>query len=336
MSRLRAFFGLDFDALFVNAVGTVTVANSNLIRIEAGATRQEYLGRFEYDQSGLSDGVIQTFQSITSGQITARITQLGVDVVDYATILDSGNIERLLSFVFSRGDDFQLSNDDDIVSGFAGADTIRTNGGDDVARGGVGNDILIGGSGRDFLFGDAGSDRLVGGGDSDRLTGGAGGDTLIGASGQDTLRGQVGDDFLNGGGGQDRLFGAAGRDNLKGGGRGDLLVGGGDNDRLFGGGGNDTLKGGAGRDGIVAGKGSDKLFGGGDADVFLFSANDGANVIGDYQDGLDKFRILTGAENFSQLNVSRSGDDTEIKFADTSIVVEDVLPRELSAADFLF
>ena len=80
------------------------------------------------------------------------------------------------------------------------------------------------------------------------------------------------------------LRGGAGDDSLTGGAAGDLIDGRGGNDMLRGEGGNDILMGGA---------GSDTLSGGAGSDIFVLMADGQADVIGDFQVGIDRID-LTG------------------------------------------
>jgi Ca2+-binding RTX toxin-like protein len=50
-------------------------------------------------------------------------------------------------------------DDDSILCGLGGRDTLRGNGGTDRIFGGAGRDSLVGGWGRDLLVGGGGSDR---------------------------------------------------------------------------------------------------------------------------------------------------------------------------------
>jgi serralysin len=74
------------------------------------------------------------------------------------------------------------------------------------------------------------------------------------------------------------LYGTANADTIKG------LDG---NDTLYGLGGNDRIEGGNGRDVLIGQGGSDHLLGGADADLFVFQGAWGADVIADFQNGLD-------------------------------------------------
>jgi VCBS repeat-containing protein len=97
-----------------------------------------------------------------------------------------------------------------------------------------------------------------------------------------------------GGNGADRMEGGDGEDELSGGNGADLLLGGAGHDVLLGGSGDDVLMGGIGRDRLEGGRGNDKLFGGQGADLFVFGKTGGADVVADYQSGLDQLLLQDG------------------------------------------
>lgn len=78
-------------------------------------------------------------------------------------------------------------NQDDLIRGGAGHDTLSGSTGDDDLIGGGGNDALDGGEGDDFLSGGDGADRLVGGEGHDLLQGGLGVTMASGGTGADTF-----------------------------------------------------------------------------------------------------------------------------------------------------
>lgn len=155
-----------------------------------------------------------------------------------------------------------LPEDDDIIYGGEGADSLSGSAGHDVVTGGEGGDILSGGSGNDVLYGGEGFDDLNGGGHNDFIYGGAGRDALIGGSGDDLLDGGADEDNLRGGAGIDTLDGGAGDDDLFGGVGDDFLFGGAGDDDLRGSTGNDTLKDAEGDNSLYGGSGDDNLEGG--------------------------------------------------------------------------
>lgn len=106
-------------------------------------------------------------------------------------------------------------NEDDLIWGDHGDDTLKGGAGDDEIDGqedndrvwgGDGNDTLARGSGNDQVWGDAGDDNIHGNDGADKLYGGAGNDKLFGDDGADWLDGHAGTDVLTGGKGNDRYF----------------------------------------------------------------------------------------------------------------------------------
>ena len=186
-----------------------------------------------------------------------------------------------------------LPEDDDILIGGAGEDTLSGSAGHDTLDGGDADDVLSGGSGSDALYGGDGADDLSGGSEADILSGGDGDDQLNGGSGDDALFGDDGQDVLSGGSGNDALSGDIGSDTLTGGSGDDTLLGGSDDDQLDGGSGADILKGGQGDDSLKGGSGSDVLEG-----------EDGKDTL----DGGSGNDILSGGEGRDTLK-GGSGDD---------------------------
>src|SRR5262249_48403181 len=72
----------------------------------------------------------------------------------------------------------------DTLTGDAGANVLKGNGGLDTLDGGDGADLLLGGAGNDVIAGGGGRDFLIGGTGLDDLGGGLGDDILIGGSTQ--------------------------------------------------------------------------------------------------------------------------------------------------------
>ncbi|MFM6833551.1 MAG: lectin-like protein, partial [Dolichospermum sp.] len=224
--------------------------------------------------------------------------------------------------VGNTGNDTIQGNDgNDILDGGDGNDQLFGGNNDDQLFGGLGNDILQGDNGNDFLNGDLGNDTLRGLAGDDILDGGVGNDSLLGGVGNDILSGDFGDDILNaeagndlvfGDDGNDQLYGGDGSDELNGGIGKDFLYGGNNNDTLFGNDDNDTLWGEAGNDILNGGKGNDILVGGTNNDIFVIALSNGADIVQDFQDGLDRIG-LSGGLLFSQLTILETGTNTVIR-----------------------
>jgi Ca2+-binding RTX toxin-like protein len=173
-------------------------------------------------------------------------------------------------------------------------------------------------NGNDVIRTDNGSDRVAAGNGSDKIFGGKGKDTLDGQSGKDKLSGGSGNDHLLGGNGNDRLSGDNGQD------------------QLYGGHGRDKLLGGKGNDNLSGGKGNDQLTGGAGADEFVFSKGGGADTIRDFDLSQDQIRINRGASEFSDLEITQTGDTAMINFANVSITLRGIDADDLTADLFIF
>ncbi|MGK7919187.1 MAG: calcium-binding protein, partial [Trichodesmium sp.] len=114
----------------------------------------------------------------------------------------------------------------------------------------------------------------------------------------------------------------------------DIISGGDGNDLLYGGKGNDTVDGGAGIDLINGNRGDDILIGGTGGDRFDFGANDGNNIIVDFEDGIDVIGLGDGL-SFEQLTISQVGNDTRISVDQLSITLQGVADLVIGADDFI-
>jgi Ca2+-binding RTX toxin-like protein len=195
------------------------------------------------------------------------------------------------------------TNEEDIINGLAGADSLSGLGGNDTITGGTGNDVINAGAGNDFILytiGD-GADTVIGdlGLDTLRITGTAATDTLTVAFNGTVLTGFAGGtlsgvesvttDLL---GGSDTLsYGTTtaavavnlashsasgfssitGIENVTGGAGADTLIGDGLDNALNGGAGNDTLSGGLGVDTLTGGAGTDTVSYLGETDALIIS-----------------------------------------------------------------
>ncbi|MEO1238899.1 MAG: calcium-binding protein, partial [Pseudomonadota bacterium] len=116
-----------------------------------------------------------------------------------------------------------------VLSGSAGADTLRGGEGADTISGDGDADSLDGEGGADVISAGTGNDAVTGGFGDDRLDGDAGFDTLDGGAGVDSVRGGAQADMLSGGAGDDALYGEGGVDNIFGDAGNDLGFGGTEN-----------------------------------------------------------------------------------------------------------
>lgn len=247
----------------------------------------------EIDLGGGGDWVFN------SGHIVGDLFLLGgADRYDGRT----GNIAG--SIYGGSGDDTILAGDEDnVILGGIGADTMAGGRGDDtyfvgdpsdavIETAGEGNDevqstasiVLIGevetllltgvsainAVGSAFangIVGNSAANTIDGGAGNDNIAGGAGLDMLLGGAGGDSLSGGTENDTLDGGADDDVLNGDAGIDTLFGSLGNDTLSGGTEDDRLDGGAGADILNGDSGFDTLFGGSDADSLFGGTENDA---------------------------------------------------------------------
>ncbi len=158
-----------------------------------------------------------TEQDAFAEYLAAHYSETAYDVLDTDRAHDTRiqNLDYRSDTVLSVQPIVLVGDDDDnILTGALGNDTISGGEGDDTLTGLGGNDELDGGEGDDTLLGGAGNDNLTGGEGDDALSGDAGNDVLAGGEGDDTLSGGAGDDELDGGEGYDTLDGGAGNDRL--------------------------------------------------------------------------------------------------------------------------
>ena len=168
-----------------------------------------------------------------SGADANMVGGFGTDVLSYSDGRTTGVTASLIpGGTNSDGDTFsgvevlQGSDQQDVLTGTAGANELRGLDGDDVLIGGAGADTLNGGDGTDTVsYADGrttGVAAALGGSNSDGdiyssiagLTGGPGDDTLTGDAQQNTLSGSEGDDQLTGGAATDSLVGGTGRNTV--------------------------------------------------------------------------------------------------------------------------
>ena len=158
-------------------------------------------------------------------------------------------------------------------------------------------------------------------------------ENVIGSNLNDDITGDSGDNILNGGLGDDMLVGGEGSDILKGAKGNDILIGGTGRDVLEGGKGDDILEGGKGKDTLEGGKG---------ADTFVFSADQGKNVVKDFKDGVDLIDLSAfgfadeeaALSHFEERGSSSNGV-AGFKFNGTEIKIKGLDLDDISGADIL-
>ncbi len=261
------------------------------------------------DELWISDGTAagtRLFQDINPGSADSSPRELSVVGDQLFFIADDGTTGRELWVASIPNGVIPEEEENSVVTGTTG---------DDSLSGLDGNDVIQGLQGNDFINGSAGDDELSGDNGNDQLLGGAGDDQLLGLQGDDTLQGGSGDDTLNGGAGRDTIIVSdfSGNDTFDGGTSIDILrveaaddrnltlsldlgtvddgqdgdqffenfeqiVTGGGNDLILGDAqitlldgseGNDTIFGGAGKDTLLGGNGQDELNGEGGEDTLV-------------------------------------------------------------------
>lgn len=328
---------------------------------------------FEFSGGGV-DSVIATgshylwqhVEHLTLAEGAGDLFGVGNELAN--TILGNSGSNLLIA---GAGDDLVRGGDGvDSLFGQEGNDRLFGDAGIDYLAGGAGDDVIEGGTEADALYGEDGDDILTGGADfaTDILVGGAGNDILYGNSGAgdyDLMDGGAGNDiyyvdtpadltFEAVNGGIDTVYARmnsagyylyANVENLV------LLdytpfgVGNDLNNRITGSQHENWLLGGAGDDILNGGGGRDVLFGEAGADVFVFERGTSADVIGDFQVGVDRIDLsafgLTWQdvlnsmhENGGTTAIDLGGGDPLFNNGDM-IVLNGVARASLSERDFI-
>ena len=102
--------------------------------------------------------------------------------------------------------------------------------------------------------------------------------------------------------------------------------------------GNDRVYGSYGSDTIIGGIGNDTLYSYGGLDVFLFTGNDGKDVIADFAIGQDTVHLdVEGFDlMFSDLTFSANGYSTIVSYLGNEITLQDLQIRDIQANMFVF
>lgn len=315
------------DQLLVNAVEHRILLLGDALDVGANADLFGGDDLLQFAGSGTVSGDIRGISSVSRvSRLEGGDDRLEARVGSTADIAGDAIQTNVVSLIVGGADtieDSDLGNRmaGDVLFDFnvAGSNNVkgRILGGDDEISGNGGNDIISG----DLLTRFA---ATVVGGD----------DTVRGGDGQDVIYGEIGKPVAAGAsGGDDQLFGDAGNDQLFG------QTG---NDELFGGTGFDKLDGGVGNDRLDGGLDNDDYRGGVGNDVFVFGPLSGNDRVLDFENGKDRFDLLSTME-FSDLvftAVAADGDglvnDVRIDFFNQSITVMNRGLGLFDASDFLF
>jgi serralysin len=287
-------------------IGNLAIARGTVIeKLIAGSGDDFIIGNAAANEIWGSDG----FDTISGGDGNDTIT--------------GGNGRDLI--YLNQGNDLYIDNSE---GGELGQDTVFAGFGDDIIQGGNGDDVFFGEWGADFIVGRLGNDLIYGGDQFDTLAGGDGDDTIDagngrdlvfldagndlfidnsqgGELGNDTVFAGSGDDIIQGGNGDDVFYGEAGNDIIFGRLGNDLIFAGDNFDFVDAGDGNDVVFAGNGRDMVFLGAGDDiyvdaaqagelgqdTISGGAGADRFEFQSVMSADVITDFQIGIDDLRL---------------------------------------------
>lgn len=143
-------------------------------------------------------------------------------------------------------------------------------------------------------------------------------ENAVGGRLDDDIVGNKADNMIKGRAGDDELRGLDGRDDLR------------------GGKGRDTIKGGDGADDLEGGSGADVMTGGNNLDTFVFGKKHGKDTITDFNPTREVLDMTETGLSYGDITRTRVGNDTEITSSQGTILLEDVLPRDIDASDFLF
>ncbi len=271
--------------------------------------------------AGVGEGA-DVITDFTSGEDVIDLSAYGFNAIEDMLISDT-----IDGAVIDLGDGNNVTLEGVTATSLTNDDLVLI---DNVYVGSADDDHVSGKSGVDIMNGGIGDDHLNGGDGDDELIGSQGKDKLTGDGGEDTLRGGGGNDLLKGGTGDDRLFGGVGNDRLQ----GDE-----GNDTLHASNGNDRLDGGDGDDELVGGLGKDRMIGGAGSDTFVFEVGSHADIIFDFEDGIDlmDFSGHAGITDFADLQIVQDGAHVVINHGgNDEITLRNFDIADIDATDFVF
>jgi VCBS repeat-containing protein len=146
---------------------------------------------------GTTHDIVVSVSGADEGPALPAAYTLGGDPRDFDGVTGGGRL-------FSQLSSSQLNNDN-ILFGTSGNDTINAQNGVDTVYGWGGNDVIDGGQGVDTVYGGSGDDTIRGSQANDGLFGGSGSDVIYGDQDDDLIVGGYGADTLSGAQGADRF-----------------------------------------------------------------------------------------------------------------------------------
>lgn len=249
----------------------------------------------------------------------------------------------------------------DYMFGYGGNDILYVDNADDVAEGGEGNDwvyssvsyTLVGWTENVQLQGGADlsatgngyGNIMQGNSGNNHLDGGLGIDQMYGGAGNDVIYVDNGDDLADGGDGIDLVFSSIsytlgstteqlallGSANLSG-------LGNGLDNYLFGNSGNNIFWGLTGNDRLNGRAGADALYGGAGADTFIFDHGTGRDIIGDFENGIDKIDLSVFGLTWADLTYRFQQEGNNVWFQLPTldiIVIDNIQVGQLDPSDFI-
>lgn len=145
MAIVRAHVGLDFlGGIELGPNVRLLTLSATEVAVTDGTSVVRIVGTgFAYSSSGVTGGTVKGFSIANGNQPVLDVTQLNLPLKDASALLLAGNVEGLLSSMFSGPDEVFGSNQSDILVAFGGNDVFHPGGGDDTADGGAGTDTVV-------------------------------------------------------------------------------------------------------------------------------------------------------------------------------------------------
>ena len=316
--------GNDLDNVILGNAGNNTlIGNGGNDSLNGGAGADRMEGGTGNDTYFVDD----------AGDVVVEAANAGTDIVNSSVSFALRDFSQNLENLTLTG----TANIDGVGNELA--NTITGNSGNNVLNGAMGNDVLIGGAGDDIFQDDSGADRMEGGTGNDTYFVDDAGDVVVEAAnaGTDTVNSSISFALRNFSSNLENLN-LTGSANINGIGNEQANV-------IVGNSGNNFLDGALGDDILIGGKGNDLFRDLGGADTFVFAANEGADRIEGFQDGIDHIDLTAfavtetgGDSDWLQATTSATqvGGDVDIHFAGGgSLVLVGTLLSSLTDSDFL-